>query len=75
MERGELEPWELALGFVVVAIIAIQTWWDFAEGRVRGPIGHFDRSTSPAGFWWIQGGRLAFVVMAVGFIGASLAQG
>ncbi|QGZ96817.1 hypothetical protein [Terricaulis silvestris] len=72
MDIGELEPWQILLGLVVVLFGGIQTWWDFAEGRVQGPIGTFDRKTNPAGFWWIQIGRIVFVILAIVMIATSI---
>jgi hypothetical protein len=65
MPLGDLEPWQIVLGTVVVLIAGIQTWWDFAEGRVQGPLGTLDRNDNSVGFWWVQIGRMAFVVIGV----------
>jgi hypothetical protein len=67
MQQGGLEPWQLLLVLAAGGIAALQAWWDFAEGRVRGPLGHIDRKTNPFGFWCTQLLRLGFVLFAVVF--------
>lgn len=60
METGEFMLWDL-LWLAVIVFFGIQTWWDFAEGRVHGPFGMLRRDANAIGFWLIQIGRVIFV--------------
>lgn len=72
MELGDLEPWHILLGAAVALLAGIQTWWDFAEGRVQGPLGNLNRNSNPVGFWWVQVGRIVFVIIVIVMIAASV---